>query len=497
MNNCRRIASVIRAACALNGALLGLSLILGIDLPAAQGQTPPPAAVRGQAVELAEEPFFMDELGLSVRFPLGSIAQSTKIGDRRTVQIVPESTEWVINIQTPQTSNPEATIQDAADQTLALLQGAYGVTDPDQKLILETKTKVLGRTPNLKVTGGAVCERLYVSVPRADGTNLVKGYSIFKPTPNQFLVFELITSEDKFAAAQPLYEASVATATFLDMSVVNATRGSIVKAGAAFFEGLTAADYEKALTGDREIVHRLYLPARTGSGGDAQELGFRTMRFWKGQRSELGGNSGRRGGQQQGYLARIQARLLRGENVIDTEGVYFMLPDRTEEAWMLRTVVWGPKGDRLAMATETGARNGSDLNVSISDSGQAIEDVEPYVPAEGYISQFELFLLHRLMITKQIQTELGTYTYQSQSKTVSLRRDLLSAAKGGSARAAWDVQTRYRDEAAPVQFTYSAEADLLRSTLEDGSVWESADRDTLLATWRRKGLPTGTVGSRR
>jgi hypothetical protein len=434
---------------------------------------------------------------MTVRFPMGSIAQTAKVGDRRTVQVVPESHEWVINIQTPLNQNPDATIKEAADQTLALLQGAYGVTDPDQKLVLETKVKLLGRTSNLSVTGGAVCERLYVSVPRADGSALIKGYSIFKPSANQFVVFELITSEDKFAAARPQYEASVATATFLDSTAVNASRGSVVKTGAAFFAGLTSADYEKAMTGEGEIVHRLFLPVRTGSSGDAQELGFRTMRFWKGARSELGGTSGRRSGQQEGYLARIQARLLRGDNVIDTEGVYFMLPDRSEEAWMLKTVVWGPKGERLAMATETGARAGTDLNVSVSDSGQATEEVQPYVPSEGYISQFELFLLHRLMVGKQIQAELGTYTYQSQSKTVSLRRDVLSPAQGGSAKAAWEIQTRYRDDAAPVSFVYDAEANLLRSSLEDGSVWESTDRESLLATWQRKGYPTGTVGTRR
>lgn len=457
----------------------------------------PATRVVGQAVELSEEAFHLDEVGMTVRFPTGSIAQTAKVGDRRTVQVVPESQDWVINIQTPVNPNPNVTIKDAADQTLALLQGAYGVTDPDQKLILETKAKLLSRTSNLSVTGGAVCERLYVSVPRPDQSTLIKGYSIFRPSAGQFVVFELITSEEKFASARPLYEASVATATFLDSTEVNAARGSVVKAGAGFFAGLTSADYEKAMTGDREIVHRLFLPARTGSSADAQELGFRTMRFWKGPRSALGGTTGRRTGEQEGYLARIQARLLRGENVIDTEGTYFMLPDRSEESWMLKTVVWGPKGERLAMATETGARLGSDLNVSVSDSGQATEDVRPYVPSEGYISQLELFLLHRLMVGKQIQAELGTYTYQSQSKTVSLRRDSLAPARGGTARAVWEVQTRYRDDAAPVSFVYDAAGELVRSTLEDGSVWESADRESLLATWRRKGHPTGAVGTNR
>jgi len=477
--------------------MAGIIALLASPVPGLAQSQALQQSPRGQVVELTEQPFFMDGIGLSVKFPLGSIAQATRIGERRTVQVVPETSEWIINIQTPQLSNAATTIKEAADQTLALTQGAYGVTDPDQKLILETKAKVLGRTSNLIVTGGAVCERLYVSVPRPDGTSLVKGYSIFKPSANQFVVFELITAEDKFDAVRPLYEASVATATFLDSETLNTSRGSLVKSGAAFFAGLGPDEFAKVLTGEKEIVHRLYQPARTGSGGDSTELGFRTMRFWKGPRSELGGYSGRRSGQEEGHLARIQARLLRGDNVIDTQGVYFMTLDRSEEAWMLTTVVWGAKGERLAMATETGARTGTDLNVSVSDSGKTAEEVRPYVPEEGYISQLELFMLHRLMVSRSMQAELGTYTYQSQSKTVSLRRDLMSRSKGSSAKAAWDIKTWYRDDAAPVTFVYDADGGLVRSSLEDGSIWEAADREALLASWRRKGLPTGAIGTNR
>ena len=488
-----RLANVARrAACSM---AICSAFFIGAMSGLAQPQKP--RAARGQTVELSEDRFHLDEVGLTIQFPVGAIAQTAKIGERRSVQIVPESEDWVVNIQTPVDTSGKSSITEAADNTLALLQGAYGVTDPDQKLILETKVKILDRTSNLKVTGGAECERLYVSVPRPDGSSLVKGYSIFKPSGNQFVVFELITAEEKFPAVRPLYEASVATAQFLDTTSLNVSRGSLVKAGDTFFAGLAAQDYERVLTGKDEIVHRLALPARTGSAGDAMELGFRTMRFWKGQRSEIGGTTGRRAGQDEGYLARIQARLLHGDNVIDSEGVYFMTPDRAEEAWVLRTVVWGKNGEQVAKATETGARFGTDLSVSISDSGQATEDVRPFVPAEGYISQFELFLLHRLMISKEIRAELGTYAYQSQSKTVSLRRDLLSPAKSGGAKAVWEVQTTYRDDATPVSFLYDATGNLVRSSLEDGSVWETTDRESLLSLWRRKGLPTGAVGNRR
>ncbi|MBX3404281.1 MAG: hypothetical protein KF699_12800 [Phycisphaeraceae bacterium] len=466
---------------------------------AATAQTQPrttsaPPRTAGIAVDLADAPFNFDEVGLSMYLPRNATAQSTMIGDRKAVQIVPDDQKWVINIQTPASPRLETTIKEAADNTWTLIQGAYGVLDKDQKVILETKATLIDRVSNLRLNSGAVCERIYTSVPRQDGSRLVKGYSIFKPAADTFVVFELITDESLMSIARPIYEASIATASFLDPEMLNASRGSLVKAGVAFFAGLTDADYAAAFADGREFVHRLSMPSRTGSAADAQELGFRRMRFWKGKRADVGGVSSTRSGSQEGYLARIQARMLFDERVIDSEATYFMSLDRNEETWTLRTVVWGPKGERLGSAVETGGRIGRDLNIVIQDGGKSPEELRPFVPAEGYLSQFELFLLHRLLVTRRIQTELAFYTYQSQSRSVSLRRDFpQTVGSGGN----WDVVTTFRDEATPQRYSYDASGTLIRSVLDDGSTWEAIDSDNLQRMWQRKGLPTGAIGRSR
>ncbi len=476
-------------------ALAACATICAAAPAQSQPRTPSaPPRTAGVAVELADAPFNFDEVGLTMYLPRNATAQSTMIGERKAVQIVPDDQKWVINIQTPASPRLDTTIKEAADNTWALIQGAYGTLDKDQKVILETKATLIDRVSNLRLSSGAVCERLYTSVPRPDGSRLVKGYTIFKPAADTFAVFELITDETQFALARPLYEASVATASFLDPETLNAARGALVKAGVAFFAGLTDADYAAAFAGGREFVHRLSMPSRTGNPNDARELGFRRMKFWKGKRSDVGGVTSARSGSQDGYLARIQARMLFDERVIDSEATYFMSPDRSEETWTLRTVVWGPKGERLGSATETGGRVGRDLNVVIHDSGKPPEELRPFVPAEGYVSQFELFLLHRLLVTKRIQTELAFYTYQSQSRSVSLRRDFPQPI-GTSGN--WDVVTTFRDESTPQRYSYDAQGNLLRSVLDDGSVWETIDSDELQRLWQRKGLPTGTIGRSR
>ena len=115
---------------------------------AATAQTQPrtastPPRIAGIAVDLADAPFNFDEVGLSLYLPRNATAQSTMIGDRKAVQIVPDDQKWVINIQTPASPRLETTIKEAADNTWTLIQGAYGVLDKDQKVILETKATLI------------------------------------------------------------------------------------------------------------------------------------------------------------------------------------------------------------------------------------------------------------------------------------------------------------------------------------------------------------------
>jgi hypothetical protein len=405
----------------------------------------------------------------------------------------------MINIQTPKTANPSATIKEAADQTIALIQGSVGIMDPEQKSILDTQARLLERTPNLSIHGVGA-ERFYLAVPRADGKPLVKGYTIFKPLANQFVVFELIVPESDFARSRPAYETSIATARFEDPKQVNLERGAAIRAGQDLLKLVTPEDYDQWFNGT-ERWFRLYRPAVTGSKADSQEVGYRGIKFWKGQRGEVDSTGTSRGSwtkvdRQQGYLASVRARLLTPQGPADSEAIYFMTPDRSEEAWMLRMVVRDAKsGTELIRAKEIGARSGKELNVVIEQSGQAPRTIQPFFQSAGYLTQVDLIALPRIYAAKQVESSFAYYVYQSQIEGVSLRRDRLTKSGKGTS-IIWGLETNFTDDAPTQSSTFNAQGDLLSTTTSDGSIWEPVKLDDLKRLWEQKGLPTAPPKAR-
>lgn len=495
------------------GTLIGITLIMGVQPALGQGSggvgvpsnsarpsrqpqpatptNPAAAAGAGGVVTFAEEKFRMDAVGLSMSLPEGATAQSTTMANKAVVQIIPKEANWAINVQTPRTSNAEATIAEAADRTVATLQGSVGVLDPDQKVVLETAAKVLERQDNLELPGGPA-SRLYISIPNTDETRVVKGYTIFKPTSAQYVVFELTAAEKDFSKIRAVYEAIIATASFADSDAVMAERGAYIKAGQAFVSGLTEADYVTAMA-ETKAWFRCSKAASTGAASDADELGYRGVRFWRGKRGEIDpskpANKYSKTEQEEGYLCSIEGRQVIEGQIVDSRGIFFMKPDRSEETWSLIVVRPDPDGRDPEVASETGARTGSSLTVVTKAKGRPVETVQPPVP-EGYISQFEAWLMPRLLVRKKVQTTVGFYLWERSS--VGYRKDVVS--KGGPRHAPWTIVTSFRDEDARQTYSYSDAGDLVRGELPGGrGVWEPMEPAAIHRLWERKGLPTGKL----
>jgi hypothetical protein len=309
------------------------------------------------------------------------------------------------------------------------------------------------------------------------------------------VVFELMTSEPEFAKAKPVYEAVLATASFADSEAVMAERGVFVKAAQGFFASLSEADYVQAMH-ENKVWQRLYKPATTGAAMDAEEFGYRGIRFWRGVRGEV--DPGKPRGsytkmeQESGYLCSLEGRrAIRGQWA-DTRQIYFMSPDRNSEAWSIVMVVRDGEGKQVAAASETGARDGSSLTIVTTEPGRPIETISPPVP-EGYISQFESFLLPRLLIRKKVQTTLGGYTWNT-NKSVSFRKDEVVRESSGR-NALWTIKTVFRDQDAKQTYTYNEQGELIRGEVDNVGVWEPMEPAQLFRLWENKGLPTGKLAT--
>lgn len=462
----------------------------------APAQSGPRSPANPPNVELSDTPFHLEAVGLTIHFPTESKATTTEIQGQANVQVVPADNTWLMKIGTPRTSNSNSTVKEALDQTIALLQRAVGITNEDATRVLETKAKVLSREDDLHI-GDHPAARAYVQLPRGDNTSVIRGFTIFKPGPTQYVVFEFYTTPEGFAAAKAAYEASVGTAQFVDAALLASSRAGAIKAGVRLIQGLTDAEYVAAM-GQGEHWQRLYKPAKSGSDNDAEELGYRGLKFWRGKRGEINAelplSKWKNEDRKEGYLGQLKVRLLQGPLTIDTVGLYFMSPDRAEEAWAIRLIRRNKAGKEIDRWNEVGARVGNDLNVVVTEPSQKSRPIVPFIQGEGYVSQLESYLLPSLItraaIRDGLDVEFGFYSYNSRSEAISMRRD--NVGRDTQAAGAWTLTTRFRDseDVQPQKSIFNDRGDLIRSDLGDGRVWEPVELPALEKLWKRKGLPT-------
>lgn len=473
-----------------------------------RGKTPstqpksPPATVPAPKVEpkgsvgavmLADEPLRLESVGLTVHIPEGTRVESSRSNGRQITQLIEQNGLWIMNIQTPLTSNEAATIQQATDQTLSLLQGSVGVVDPNQETVQSTEAKVLQRDDNVQLPGGSAA-RLYVSLPEMDHkSRVVKGYTIFKPGPKQFVVFELLCGEVNFGAARVAYEASVATAQFVNSDELAMARMTSVKAGTALLLQLSEQDWLNAMEPEgKEQWYRMYRPGKDGSRQSATEVGYYGVRYWRGMRGEIDGtkratdfNATER---QQGYLVRVRSRIINGKAIADNDGTFFMTTDRSEEAWSFKTAAREVGGKQSALASESGARTADDLQIIKNEPGKATMTIKPPVK-EGYMSQFETFVMPRILAQRGIEGDFGWYAYEAwPSGTVTYRKDVVIKDKSEKQTR---VVTTIRPDAPSQTSVFDDVGRLVGTQLtDDGLVREPIDLATLKQIWQQKGLPT-------
>lgn len=439
-------------------------------------------------VEMADEPYTLDAVGLSVHFPLGAEAKSTSFGGTTSVQVVPTDSTWLIRIQTPRVPNKNMTALEVATEAMNQLLASVSVENQGGG-VLGTFGKVLKEPHEVNLTQKAA--RFYVWLPNsAKSPAVVRGYTVFKTGPDQFCAFDLTTAEPEFARVQGIYEATVATATFANSIELSEARGRLVKAGVAVLGALSEKDLRELADGT-ERWERLFRPAATGSVNDDQEIAYRRVRAWVGKRGDLDPDktkgTGTAADKRPGYLVQMDARGVDGRTIIDSRAAYFMSPDRSEEAWVVRNAIKQPKGEPL-VSSEIGGRTGESVSVTTSSSATPSQTIRPLIQGEGYVSGLEALLLPRILVRAGQPGEYGFYAYQSKAGTIRLRRDLVEqpADRPGS----WKITTRLGEDQKPYVSYYSADGRLIRTELPDGSVWEPIELERLVQIWKSKGLPT-------
>jgi hypothetical protein len=461
-------------------------------------------------VELSEDVFRLDAAGLAMHLPVGAIAQVSAAASEASAKITPPKGDqtWIIEIQTKRTRDlnqkPESVCRGILQQLLA----SVGVvdrskTDRDGNVIeklVSTKGTVVEPVKNVILKAERPeferpAARFYVKLPRGEHEeSLIRGITVFQTGPGEFVLFDLKTLEPDLAKARPLYEGTLASARFSDVTMVLTNRGAAVETGADFIGKLTDADYDAAIDLLKDQWFRLARPDAGGGDNNAQEIAYRRIRAKRGARGEIDPSSHAEKWSQeereQGIIVRIDARYLQDTTVIDWVGIYWVSKDFKQEAWSLQQAIREPGKKAPTVVTETGAREGDQMGVSLSGNAQETRRIKPDVPKVGYISQAQSFLLPTLLVLKQTPGQYGFYVYQSQTETgsITLRRDSLKSEEG--LERTWTLTTQQVEDRPAQVSTYKDSGVLIQTIFAAEKMnWTPTTLQRLAELWKQKNLP--------
>lgn len=482
-------------------ALVGVTFAQPISVPRNTRpveEKPAPAGPKLPAVTtaapLSADLLRIDAVGLSMNVPDGSVILQASTADGTSAfNVTPQGAEanlWAMRVSPKRTKTDQTTVEQTAESISQQVYALAAGVDPKTGEMVASRVTVLHKDMAFRIAGcptpGA---RMYFSVPNDKGPATIKGYTVFKPLAQQFVIFELSTSQTNFDKARAAYELSVATAKFTDPTAALQSRAAALVEGAQFTGLLTEQALIAALP-PGTIAYRLYQPGASTVNDD--ERGYRFVTFTRGKRSDLGREVSMTtsGADPEGIVMNTRARILAPRGmVIDTETSAFSAFDRTSEAWVTKTAVreQGSGGARQPKVySETGFRDNRSLSVLTREPGKPDRSSRHEIQGDQYLSQAEVQLLPMLLQSGEARGELGFYAYRSDTGTISLRRETVEPGKE-SVR----ITSSLRDGDEVLLTLVKDAGRFVRTELADGTVWEPIDGETLLKIWKSKGLPTG------
>lgn len=488
---------------------LASSVAVGASALAQTGSTPDgrggsgAAPARSEAPapsrpDLAERPFSIPSLGLSLHLPQDSVIESSRIEGMKTSIIVrpPEAkAAWVMQIHNSASSDTSLTLGAVVDSIIAQHQNRRIARDPASGRNVGSYVRAFDRVNDLHL-GEIPAQRVYFDTP-SEPSEPVTGYTVMQTGPGRFVIIQLDCPRERFETGiRHLYEMVAASVTARDTTEVNVDRAAAIRAASALLESAAAEDLEACLD-EEPVFYRVYRAAPTGSSSDAEELAWQRIHMRLGQLGELNPRKGKEHWSTEerefGYLVRADARSLMGGALLDSEGVFFLSRDRAQERWTIRNVV--RRGEQTQHLTLTVVRRDRRMTVLTDETGQPPKTLEYNLPEQGYVSKVETYLLPRLVALKNMPANLAFYTYDAGLGKVALRRETFALAN--AAASTWEQQTRFTEDVTiPVVTSLDPRGRILRQQLSDGQIMEPIEQERLKRLWEGKSLPLPEPGPR-
>jgi hypothetical protein len=467
-------------ACA-SGALLATAapldarLFSGVDAPA--------QAVAAGADELASVPLEAELLNFSMKVPVGTAVRVER-GPSPSYLLAEASDNpsWRVRAAGLRASRPGTTAQSQCAEFL----GELKAKGQEFTLLVDEPRSIAGRQAHL----------FYIAVPIEGGGSGISGTLMVPTGPDQYLVFSLVALESGFARTRALLDKSFATISVVDKSAAIGERAGLLGRGEAVVASITPEALRATITRE-PLFYRMWKPDEKG---EPQEVGYVIIRVREGKRGEVDASKAPESlkGEEAdpGLLATVDARVIvnnDASHTLDVQSRYFLVWDRSSEAWSIRSTQRHRASSRSSAQTgvraapTTGAPRPTVRVISASRDGMTREPVEWPVPP-AYLSQAELVVLGQLLPRKEtIQSvEFLDYAFDQRDLKLPQRRETWSRTATG-----WKLETRIGSSPDVLVQEFDKDGVRVRRVDPDGTVTERIRLEDLRTLWNAKGLPVG------
>ena len=446
-------------------------------------QATPQAAPPADASELAPTPLEADLLNFAMRVPTGtSVRIERGPSPSYLLAEASDNPRWRMRAASLRASKLATTAQSQCQDFLDELK-AKG---QQFAVLLDEPRTIAGRQAHL----------FYISVPIEGGGSGISGTLMVPTGTDQYLVFSLVALEEGFARTRALLDKSFATLSLVDKSAVLDERATLLGRGEAIVASISSAALRATITKE-PLFYRMWKPDEKGT---PQEVGYVIIRVREGKRGEVDASKAAdslKGDEAEaGLLALVDARVIVNNDAthtLDVQSRYFLVWDRSSEAWSMRSTQRQRANSRSSAQTgvrsapTTGAPRPTVKVISASRDGMTRDPIEWPVPP-AYLSQAELVVLGQLMprAEKVESIEFLDYAFDQRDQKLPQRRETWSRTTTG-----WKLETRIGSSPEVLVQEFDKDGVRVRRVDADGTVTERITLEELRKLWNAKGLPVG------
>lgn len=448
-------------------------------------------------VELAQKVTAIPGLGLTLSAPEGAYITSRTVAGGKTYALVypaDANKDWRIAIKPHESADKELTNDEALDAAIKQIKlskpvhaSREGQIQPQKVLdgdFKYSRITVQSRQRDLEING-VPAQRAYLTAPSLPNYPDA-AVTIFNPSPGKFVMLHLSCPDGTLEAHKPMFEVVSASVSFADESELNARRAASVLATEEIFNSINADDIETHLS-DTPRFYRIYKPTPDGSSFSEEDVAWQRTSLRIGQAGEVSPSKPKTrwsaADREYGFLLQIDARALWKDQVVDSQGIFFLSRDRTQERWSIKNTL--RTNGREHTSTQTLIRDDEKLNYVVERPGEPRNTGKFRLPPRGYLSKIESAIFPRIIAQRDIPGNYAYYIFDPGLETIVLRHETYEHDdNGGWSSALWPYEN-----APAQQITYSDEGKTIRRVKADGKIMEPIDPQRLKRIWDRKNLP--------